>query len=241
MLRSVLSCMLLIMLTACSLLTQSPNTITAEVTKVVDGDTIKVKVGNREETVRLLLIDTPETVHPDKPVQPFGPEASAFVEEMLEGETVELEKDVSERDRYGRLLAYVYIDGESVQKMLLERGLARVAYIYEPNVKYVEEYRAVQEEAQREGKGIWSIEDYVQEDGFNEMKGGVTEEQEEEGWDDVSDKRFIASRNSDVYHEIGCPGGANQIKEENAIYFETEEEAIDSGRRMCHSKECPLN
>src|SRR5690606_15830954 len=108
-----------------------------------------------------------------------------------------------------------------------ERGLARVAYVYEPNVKYVEEYRAVQEQAQREGKGIWSIEDYVQEDGFNEMEGGVTEEQEE-GWDDVSDKRFIASRNSDVYHEIGCPGGANQIKEENAIYFETEEEAIDS-------------
>lgn len=238
----VLLFVVLMLVSACSL--PSPeNTMSADVTEVVDGDTIKVKIGDREETVRFLLVDTPETVHPSKPVQPFGPEASDFVKETLEGRTVELEKDVSERDKYGRFLAYVYIDGESIQKKLLERGLARVAYVYEPNVKYVDEYRAIQEQAQKEGKGIWSVENYVQEDGFHGAESntnGIERGVAQFGDDSPEGTRFVASKNSDVYHEIGCPGGADRIKEENAVYFATEEEARASGREMCRSSACSL-
>lgn len=79
-----------------------------------------------EETVRLLLVDTPETVHPSKPVQPFGPEASKFTKELMPaGSEVEVETGIGERDKYGRLLAYFYVDGKMVNKLLLEKGLAR--------------------------------------------------------------------------------------------------------------------
>ncbi len=162
----------LFVLTACS----SPstehatkeNTLPAKVDRVVDGDTLKVTVENREETIRLLLVDTPETKHPTKPVQPFGPEASKFAKDILEGKEIGLELDVSERDKYGRLLAYVWIGDKMFNEMLLEKGLARVAYIYQPNVKYVDQFKEIQRNAQEKGVGIWSIEDYILEDGFNE-------------------------------------------------------------------------
>ncbi|MBR8661197.1 thermonuclease family protein [Brevibacillus sp. NL20B1] len=144
-----------------------PARIQAKVTEVVDGDTFKVTINGKEETVRMLLIDTPETKHPDKPVQPFGPEASKFTKELLTEKSVELEKDVSERDKYGRLLAYVYVNDQSVQEKLLEKGLARVA-VYPPNVKNVDKYRDIQAKAQKAGVGIWAIENYTQEDGFHE-------------------------------------------------------------------------
>ncbi|MFD1907245.1 thermonuclease family protein [Paenibacillus rhizoplanae] len=80
--------------------------------------------------MRLILIDTPET----KPVQPFGPEASAFTTKLLMDNTVRLEFDVSERDQYGRILAYAYVDDKMVNELLLEKGLARVA-VFQPNVK----------------------------------------------------------------------------------------------------------
>ncbi len=83
----------------------------ATVTEVVDGDTVVVAFpGGRSETVRLLGVDTPETVDPDEPVECYGPEASAFTHARLDGRQVRLEKDREERDRYGRLLAYVYVD-----------------------------------------------------------------------------------------------------------------------------------
>ncbi|MGE5704540.1 MAG: thermonuclease family protein [Clostridia bacterium] len=142
--------------------------VKAEVIKAVDGDTIKVKLGGKETTVRFLLVDTPETKHPKLGEQPFGKEASQFVKALLEKKTVELEQDVTPGpDKYGRMLFYVYVDGKSVQEMLLEKGLARVAYVYVPNVKYVDKYRAIQEKAQKAGVGIWSIENYAQEDGFH--------------------------------------------------------------------------
>ena len=163
---------MLLLLAACSVSSSHndlpENTIPATVDRIVDGDTLKVTMKDREETIRLLLVDTPETKHPSKPVQPFGPEASQFAKEQLEGEEVGIEIDVSERDKYGRLLAYVWIGDQMFNEMLLEEGLARVAYIYQPNVKYVDQFQKIQRKAQEEGKGIWSMEDYVQEEGFNE-------------------------------------------------------------------------
>lgn len=140
----------------------------AKISGHTDGDTIKLDIAGKQETVRLLLVDTPETVHPTKPVQPFGKEASDFVKELMPiGKAVQVELDVSERDKYGRLLAYLYVDGKMVNKLLLEKGFARVAYIYAPNTRYVDEFQAIQKKAQEKGIGIWSIENYVQEDGFH--------------------------------------------------------------------------
>jgi micrococcal nuclease len=128
--------------------------ITAKVISVVDGDTIHVSIRGKKETVRLVLIDTPETKHPTKPIEPFGPEASKFTKDLLEGKEVKLEQDVSIRDRYGRLLMYVWLDDRLVNELLLEKGLARVA-VFPPDVKYVEAFRAVQKRAQDAAIGIW--------------------------------------------------------------------------------------
>jgi micrococcal nuclease len=142
--------------------------IPAKIISVTDGDTMKVELNGKKETIRLLLVDTPEVKHPSKPVQPFGPEASAFAKQILkEGKEVQIEIDVSERDKYGRLLAYLWVDGKMFNEMLLEKGLARVAYVYPPNIKYVDQFRAIQKKAQTAGIGIWSIENYAQEDGFH--------------------------------------------------------------------------
>ncbi|QQZ64497.1 thermonuclease family protein (plasmid) [Paenibacillus sonchi] len=135
--------------------------IEAEVTAVTDGDTFTVKMPDgKKEKIRLLLVDTPETKHPDKPVQPFGPEASAYTTKILKGQTVELEFDVAQRDKYGRLLAYVYIGDKMLNELLLEKGYARVV-VFQPNVKYVEQFRKIQKKAQAAKLGIWSLENYA--------------------------------------------------------------------------------
>ncbi|MEB3100597.1 thermonuclease family protein [Ferviditalea candida] len=151
---------------------KSRRLINASIVRVIDGDTMEVSLGRQTEKIRLLLVDTPETVHPEKPVEPFGPEASAFAKDTLSGQNVQLELDVSERDKYGRVLVYLWHDGRMFNEMLLEKGLARVAYVYPPNVKYVDEFRQIQKKAQLAGIGIWSIENYAREDGFHDEVAG---------------------------------------------------------------------
>jgi micrococcal nuclease len=150
-----------------STLPAATNLISAHVAEVVDGDTLKATFNGKEETIRLLLVDTPETKKPNTPIEPYGPESSQYAKETLNGKDIRLEIGTSERDKYGRLLAYVWLGNKTFNEMLLEKGFARVAYVYPPNVKYVDEYRTVQKQAQQKGLGIWSIENYVQEDGFN--------------------------------------------------------------------------
>jgi len=123
------------------------------VERVVDGDTFVLTGGER---VRLIGIDTPETVHPKKPVEPFGPEASSFTKKMLEGRDVRLEFDVQERDKYGRLLAYVYLeDGTFVNAELVKSGFAVILTI-PPNVKHAGMFLDLQREAREHGRGLWS-------------------------------------------------------------------------------------
>lgn len=148
-------------------LSTDAKTFEAKVTAVTDGDTFTVDLDGKSEKVRLLLIDTPETKHPNKPVQPFGPEASEFTTKLLKEKTVKLEFDVSERDQYGRILAYAYLGDRMINEMLLEKGLARVA-VYQPDVKYVEQFRAIQKKAQAAKLGIWSIEDYATDKGYDD-------------------------------------------------------------------------
>jgi micrococcal nuclease len=141
----------------------------AKVERVIDGDTLKINLNGRTETVRLLLIDTPETVHPNKPVEPFGKEASNFTKQTLPPNSdIQVELGIGERDKYGRLLAYVYKNGKMINEQLLEKGLARVAYVYPPNTKHIDEFRDIQSKAQKQAIGIWSIENYVTDRGFND-------------------------------------------------------------------------
>ena len=127
----------------------------AQVIKVVDGDTIKVEIDGTVYTVRYIGIDTPETVHPSKPVQWMGPEASEANKRLVEGQTVYLEKDVSETDRYGRLLRYIFLaDGLFVNAELVRLGYAQVS-TYPPDVRYQDLFLEMQQEAREAENGLW--------------------------------------------------------------------------------------
>ncbi len=128
----------------------------ASVVRVVDGDTVAVQVGGREETVRLIGVDTPETVDPRSPVECFGEEASDRTKALLpEGTAVRLVADAEPRDRYDRLLAYVYRDdGTFVNLALVEEGFASVL-TYPPNVAHEADFTAAAARARDEGRGLW--------------------------------------------------------------------------------------
>ncbi|MDO8225115.1 thermonuclease family protein [Bacillus cabrialesii] len=136
--------------------------------RAVDGDTIKVTYNGNVDTVRYLLVDTPETKKPHSCVQPYGEDASKRNKELVNSGKLQLEFDKGDRrDKYGRLLAYVYVDGKSVEETLLQEGLARVAYVYEPNTKYIDQFKKDEQEAKSEKLSIWSKNGYVTDRGFN--------------------------------------------------------------------------
>ncbi len=123
-------------------------------TRVVDGDTIIVKIEGKKERVRLIGVDTPETKHPKKPVQYFGKEASAFTKRMVEGKKVRLEYDWQKRDRYGRLLAYVYLkDGTFLNAEIIKQGYGFAYTRF--SFKYLDEFRQYEREARENNRGLW--------------------------------------------------------------------------------------
>ncbi|MBI5287057.1 MAG: thermonuclease family protein [Deltaproteobacteria bacterium] len=176
------------------------------VTSVIDGDTIHVGRGWRDTTVRLLGVDTPETVHPNKPVEFFGPEASQFTKEALEGKEVHLEfEPLNQQDDYGRLLAYIYLeDGTLFNAELIKKGYARV--ISPLPFRYYREFHGYEQEARAFGVGIWAAKE--------EPRQAVG--------------KIIGNKYSKIYH---IPGQASygRIKEKSRAYFDTEEEAIRAG------------
>ena len=128
------------------------------VTRVVDGDTVEVSpaIGGKED-VRLIGVDTPETVAPGIPVQPYGPEASRFTTRELEGARVTLEFDQDREDQFDRLLAYVRLpDGSLFNETLLSRGYAQVNTV-QPNDRYEARFRRAQQRAKEAGLGIWGL------------------------------------------------------------------------------------
>ncbi|HEX2293728.1 MAG TPA: thermonuclease family protein [Actinomycetota bacterium] len=171
----------LLLLVACSahrvdLSVQAPATLSSEppgyeeavVTRAVDGDTIEVEVTGRVEgpgageatvgesyVVRMLGIDTPESVSPREPVECFGREASAATSALLDGKTVRLVKDVEERDGFDRLLRYVYVGAELANARLVVNGYAH-AYTYPPNVRHAGLLVELQRQARDGGRGLWS-------------------------------------------------------------------------------------
>jgi micrococcal nuclease len=133
---------------------QGPASVTALVTRVVDGDTVEARVEGEVEDVRLIGIDTPETVKPGTPVQCFGPQASHFSHDLLEGRRVRLVFGEERRDAYGRLLAYAYLGNRFVNATLVRRGLARTLTI-PPNDRYAPRLRRLELRAARAGRGLW--------------------------------------------------------------------------------------
>ena len=136
----------------------TPQEIYYVVTKVIDGDTLSIDMNGIKETLRLIGINTPETVDPRKPVECFGKEASTKANELLSGKRIRVEKDPTqgERDKYGRLLAYVYReDGLFFNKRMIEDGYA-YEYIYNLPYKYQAEFKEAQHTAEAGKKGLWA-------------------------------------------------------------------------------------
>jgi micrococcal nuclease len=128
----------------------------AQVVRVVDGDTIKVRVGAKRDTVRYIGVDTPESVKPGTPVQCFAKAASTANAQLVSGRRVRLVADREPRDRYGRLLAYVYRadDGRFVNAALVSAGYARTLTI-RPNDRFASRFAALQSAARARGRGLW--------------------------------------------------------------------------------------
>ncbi|MGI9952491.1 thermonuclease family protein [Moorellaceae bacterium AZ2] len=204
-------------------------TIAGVVTSVADGDTMHVKLDGRDETVRLIGVNCPEISHPDLGIkeEPYGREARAYTEKQLSGKKVWLEFDVQERDKYGRLLAYVWLEppssgfGEEVRakmynvRLLLE-GYAQVMTV-PPNVKYADMFVEFQREAREKGKGLWGVTPMPALDGAAEKQGGTL---------------YIGNSRSKVFHLPTCEW-AQKIAPQNRVEFGSREEAIKAGYRPC--------
>ena len=129
----------------------------AKIEKVVDGDTVNVLIDGKNEKVRIIGINTPETVDPRKPVECFGREASDRAKSILSGQTVKLVDDPTQdnRDKYGRLLRYVFLtDGTDFGLQMINQGYA-YEYTYDIPYKYQTEYKAAQKEAEKSKLGLW--------------------------------------------------------------------------------------
>jgi micrococcal nuclease len=128
--------------------------VEATVSRVVDGDTIHVSISGQDVTIRLIGIDTPETVAPGQPIECFGPESSRFTTRQLTGEPIELEYDRDLIDPFDRTLAYVWLDGRLFNETLVERGYAE-ATSYPPNTSHQDVLDAAEVDARRANRGLW--------------------------------------------------------------------------------------
>jgi micrococcal nuclease len=139
---------------------QTARMVPAEVMGHIDGDTVRVRISNPHpdlktlETIRMIGVDTPETVHPHKPVEYFGQEASNFTKERLLGQQVYLAFDWDLRDHYGRLLAYIYTaEGRCFNRILIQEGYG-YAYISYP-FQFKDEFTALEHAARTSKRGLW--------------------------------------------------------------------------------------
>jgi len=150
---------LLIGLASCSSSSQPPlsQTDLVKIVKVIDGDTVDIALAGRTERVRLIGVNTPETKHPTKPIECFGPEASAYLTQLLpKGTTVRIERDVEARDRYGRMLLYLYLGSNDlfINLDLVARGYGTPMSI-EPNTFHRNDFVRAAAQAEAANVGLW--------------------------------------------------------------------------------------
>ena len=206
----------------------------ATVVKVTDGDTLTIKRNEKKEKIRLLLVDTPESVKEGVDPQPFSIEASNFVKQLLpEGTKVTVEPGVKghEYDKYNRMLAYVYVNGEMLNKTLIREGFARVGFIYEPNTRYLDEFLKIQEQAKKEKKNIWSINGYVTSKGYDVSAVSSSKQNNTNYSTNIQSEKgkIKGNANSKINH---LPEGKYYNTEmKNVEWFNTIEEADKAGYR----------
>lgn len=192
---------------------------TVKVTRVIDGDTIEIEGGQR---VRFIGIDTPETVDPRQSAACFGREASNETKNLLEGKSVSLEKDVSETDKYGRLLRYIFLDDLFVNDYLVRQGFAHVSS-YPPDVKYQNQFLEAQQEARANNRGLWSA-------CQNPQASAIPSSGQQTGCDI---KGNISSSGEKIYHMPSQRYYNQTVIDESKgeHWFCTEDEAISAGWR----------
>lgn len=182
-----------------------------QVIRVIDGDTIVVRGLGK---VRYIGIDAPETKHPSKDQEPFGREASEANKGLVQGKKVKLELDVGGRDRYGRILAYVYVGEVFVNAWLVENGYAQ-AMTYPPNVRYADLFVKLEREARKVGRGLWGI---IPKKNKAKLEEG-----------------YWSSSKSNKFHKPNCRW-AQKISSQNLVIFKKREDPIQAGCKPC--KEC---
>lgn len=171
---------------------------TFKCTRVVDGDTIVVDYHGKLEKVRLIGVDTPETVHPNKPVEYFGKEASNFTRTLVEGKNVNLEFDWQRRDKYGRLLAYVYLqDGTLLNKKIIEDGYGH-AYTRFP-FKYLDDFKEAERRAREAGQGLWGSSSNLTREEVQRVRSNKVAAS-----DDAGDQTVYVTRTGKKYHRGSC-------------------------------------
>lgn len=197
-----------------------------KVTRVVDGDTIEIEGGER---VRYIGIDTPETVDPRKPVQCFGVEASNKNKELVEGKTVRLEKDTTDRDRYNRLLRYIWVGDDFINLELVKLGFA-YSYSYPPDIKYQDQIVKAQQEAEKNKFGLWNA---CPLDAGKAATVSKEDAIKSEASGECTIKGNISTSGEKIYHLEGCGSYAKTNIDESRgeKWFCTEAEAQAAGFR----------
>lgn len=139
-------------------------TVKGKVLHIKDGDTIDVNVKGQKQMVRLLLLDTPESVSQKIPPQKMGKEPSSFLKKQLEGKSVTFVYDRGPKeDKYGRKLAYVFCDGIHINELMVKSGYGIIAYISRPNTTFLSEMKEAENEGKESKVGVWSIKGFVDE------------------------------------------------------------------------------
>ncbi|AVX31511.1 micrococcal nuclease [Carboxydocella thermautotrophica] len=203
------------------------NYLPARVLSVSDGDTIHVSLNGKNERVRMIGVNTPEIAHPELGIkeQPYGQAAKNYTSKALQGRKVFLEFDVEKRDKYGRLLAYVWLEKpfsnqetEARKKMfnaiLLQNGYAQVMTI-PPNVKYADFFVKLQREARNQGKGLWGI------PVVNKVSSAA-----------VNTKTYLGNSNTRKFHFPSCQW-AQKISPAHRVWFNSREQAVKAGYAPC--------
>jgi micrococcal nuclease len=214
--------------------TQTEASATYRVLRVVDGDTIEIEMNGTKEKVRFIGVDTPESVHPDasRNVE-YGKIASDFTKARLDGSDVTLELDVQERDRYGRILAYVYFNGIMFNKTLLEEGHAQIA-TYPPNVKYVDDFTKLQESARNAKKGIWQHDSPLAET-ENAPPETATQQTDAQAPTQVADTTaslYVGNSNTMKFHRPTCRY-VPEISLQNIVSISDRDAAVSGGYEPC--------
>ncbi len=200
------------------------------VTKVIDGDTIEVATEVGVRRVRYIGIDTPETVHPSRPIECFGHEASLKNKALVEGKWVRLERDISDTDRYGRWLRYVYVDDEFVNLSLVAGGYATVL-TYPPDVRHNSDFLQAERDARAQNMGLWG--NVCEHWNPPPLSVSVPATSQQPPQAQCSIKGNINNQGDRIYHVVGCKSYAQTVitEETGERWFCTEVEAVNAGWR----------